>query len=135
MLYLRNDKESRINIGYQNIILYNELFSIDFEKTRTTSGINIEKNCLYLRSKLSLLGSKIICMQGNIGGYKFGTELKAIDSLSDLVKVSYFERHNGSKQEEELNEDFFSHQKQKIGWVKAIGKNGFPIIWFSVSGY
>lgn len=53
----------------------------------------------------------------------------------DWTKIEYFEMHVNKEIEESDDDCNYVERNNKLGWIKAIANNGFPNIWFSVSGY
>ncbi len=102
-------------------------------KKQTNIGVNLVESCLNLRELPQINSSKIDCCASN--GWSKGTRHLIILERKGQwakVEVTYLlpEIIEGSMSDCDNIED-----KKIIAWVKAIDDNGFPNIWFSVSGY
>lgn len=98
-------------------------------------GININKSCLNLRENPNTNSSIILCMKGNDWDNNFGTGVRIQEVKGNWAKIEYFEMHSNNDTIEDDDDCSYIEKNNKVGWVKAIADNGFPNIWFAVSGY
>lgn len=98
-------------------------------------GVNLKRNCINIRTQPNSESKKLLCALGNDWDKPYETILELKEINKNWVKVIYYELHP-SKDYPTNDEDCFSIKKnQKSGWLKAVDDNGFPNIWFAVTGY
>lgn len=94
-------------------------------------GVNLNKNCLRLRTSPDTDSEIITCVQGNDWENTKTTHMKILSSQGDWAHVEVttlvFADDDGDCPSQVEN-------KWK-GWLKAIDDNGFPNIWYAVSSY
>lgn len=98
-------------------------------------GVNLEKNCLNLRTYPSKNSTKIKCILGNDWELPYHTHMKILETKNNWAKVEITEYFYDAKSDESGEGCTFFERNKKIGWLKAIDENGFPNIWFSLTSY
>jgi len=121
---------------YSELVFKNNI--PDFAPTLTTIpalGVNLNRSCLNLREEPDVKAKLVVCVPGNDWAQGESIEYSEMTIL----------KHEGNWAFVEVTFNDLIHikpdgcmgkEKRKLkGWVKAIADNGFPNIWYPVSGY
>ncbi len=98
-----------------------------------TIGVNLTDICLNFRKGPSTNDDKIDCINGNSWSNKQWVHFKILEHKDKWAKVEATYTIYG---EDDTGGDCsFTEIKKETGWVKALGDDGYPNIWFSVTAY
>lgn len=97
-------------------------------------GINEENHCLRLREGPETTFNILDCIKNNSALGNGHHSIRVLDWRSSwaLVEVSHWIYTDESREDEVYCGTFVKKEK---GWLKAVGDNGFPNIWFALPSY
>lgn len=137
VLYISKEKLNTVKAKFKKYrdILFDKKIKEKYVNFNLNIGVNIENKCLNLRESPNTNSSIILCMKGNDWDKKYVTGVRIKEVKGDWAKIEYFEMHSKKEAIENDEDCTYIEKNNKIGWIKAIADDGFPNIWFSVSGY
>ncbi|MEO1416567.1 MAG: hypothetical protein AAFW00_14890 [Bacteroidota bacterium] len=97
-------------------------------------GVNLDKRCLNLRESPSPTSATIVCMPGNQWDTHNVIHLNILEMDGDWARVEAIWTVADDACDA-LKGCPCQETNRQRGWVKAIGDNGFPNIWFAVTSY
>jgi hypothetical protein len=113
-------------------ILFDKSIKEKYTNYDLNIGVNVKKSCLNLRKDPTINAMILICIKGNDWEKGFGSGIRIKEVKGNWAKIEYFEMHSKNDAEESDDDCSYNEKNNKIGWIKAIGDDGFPNIWFSV---
>lgn len=132
------DEQKYFHFSYQELLFgkKEELpKEINWGREYGRIGVNLE-NCLNLRESPSIKSKIITCVPSN--GIKhdsrFVTHVEVIKSQDKWAYVNVITNKYPSTPDEDSECPSKLYRQQK-GWLKAIGDDGYPNIWYSVTTY
>ena len=98
-------------------------------------GVNLTQTCLNLRKEGDGNSEIIKCIPSNKIEQSEHTHLKILETKDDWAKVEVTVYEYDSENDESGEGCSFRQTEKITGWVKAVDENGFPNIWYSITGY
>lgn len=100
-------------------------------------GVNLLKSCLHLRDEPSINGKILTCLQNNLQNDPKHTtthlEIKNVKNGWAQITTRIFVYDEDK--DPQPDECAITLIKEYVGYVKVIGNNGIPNIWYALSAY
>jgi hypothetical protein len=122
---------------YQDLICNTKLKLNEYDPPYGKIGVNLVASCLNIRTGPSIRFPVITCVHGNDINSQGESHMTIIESKGPWAKVEVITERIDNSITEEVEDGPCPSilVKRNIGWLRAVDKNGFPNIWYSISGY